>query len=72
LSGIRFFSSEITTFEHTSTNIVANPMDIPLIADVVVANVGHIPNTSANVGFSLNMPFSNVFDELFIAILLFG
>jgi hypothetical protein len=58
--------------EHRSTNVVAKPIDIPLIAEVVVASVGHIPNTKAKVGFSLNMPFSNVFDELFIAILLFG
>jgi hypothetical protein len=68
LSGMRFLRRDITTFEHTSTNIVAKPIDIPLMAEVVVASVGHIPSTKANVGFSLKMPFNNVFDELFIVV----
>jgi hypothetical protein len=45
-------------FDSISTNAVANPIDIPLIADEVVARVGHIPKTSTKVGFSLNIPFS--------------
>ena len=56
LSGTRFFIVDITKLLHISTNIVANPIDIPLVADVVVASVGHIPRRSTNVGFSLTMP----------------
>jgi hypothetical protein len=40
-----------------STAIVANPIDIPFRAEVVVASVGHIPSIRTNVGFSLTMPF---------------
>jgi hypothetical protein len=57
MSGIRFFIKEITTFEQINTNMVASPMPIPLIADDVVPNVGHIPSRSTNVGFSLIIPF---------------
>jgi hypothetical protein len=48
--------SEIAIFESTSTKRVARPMLIPLIADVVVAKVGHIPRRRTNVGFSLIRP----------------
>jgi hypothetical protein len=57
ISGIRFLISEITTFEQISTNMVASPIPMPLIADEVVPNVGHIPSRSTNVGFSLIIPF---------------
>ena len=60
MSGVRFFISDITKLEHISTNIVANPIDNPLIADVVVASVGHIPNKRTNVGFSLTTPLINI------------
>ena len=48
-----FFIKDITMFEHIKTNIVAKPMESPFIADVVVANVGHIPNRRTNVGFGI-------------------
>ena len=48
--------SDMATLEHMSTNIVANPIDKPLMADVVVAKVGHIPNNKTNVGFSFIKP----------------
>ena len=57
LSGMRFFSRDITTFEHISTKVVASPILIPLRAEVVVPNVGHIPSINTNVGFSLMSPF---------------
>ena len=57
ISGIRFLMAEITTLEHISTNIVASPIPIPLIAEEVVPSVGHIPSRSTNVGFSLIIPF---------------
>ena len=68
LSGIKFFNSEITTFEHTSTKVVASPMDIPLIAEVVVAKVGHIPSTNAKTGFSRKIPFNTVLKALFFSV----
>jgi hypothetical protein len=48
--------AEITIFERMRTNVVASPILIPLIAEVVVANVGHIPRRSTNVGFSFMRP----------------
>jgi hypothetical protein len=36
------------------------------MAEVVVASVGHIPSTKANVGFSLKMPFNNVLVEVLL------
>ena len=57
LSGMTLLRSEITMFDIISTKVVAKPMLIPLMADVVVASVGHIPSTSTHVGFSLIRPF---------------
>jgi hypothetical protein len=65
LSGMRFLRREITTLEHKSTNVVAKPIDIPLIAEVVVASVGHMPSTKTMVGFSLRKPLVNVDNALF-------
>ena len=65
MSGIKFLIKEITTLEHTSTNVVANPIDIPFNAEEVVPKVGHIPRRSTNVGFSLMIPFINTL-KLFI------
>jgi hypothetical protein len=59
-------SNDITKFEQTSTNIVAAPIPKPLIAEVVVANVGHIPKSSTSTGFSLSIPFDNIFKLLLI------
>lgn len=61
ISGVRFFIRDITRFEHINTNIVANPIDRPFIADVVVASVGHIPRRRTNVGFSFITPLSKIF-----------
>lgn len=57
LSGTTFFNRDITALEHIKTNIVQSPIPIPLIADVVVPNVGHIPSNRQKVGFSLMIPF---------------
>jgi hypothetical protein len=35
-------------------------MPAPLMAEVVTANVGHIPSINTNVGFSLKIPLSKV------------
>jgi hypothetical protein len=48
--------AEIVMLERMSTAIVANPMLMPLMAEVVVAKVGHIPNNRTKVGFSLKIP----------------
>ena len=61
LSGVRFFISDITMLEQMSTNIVARPIDKPLMADVVVASVGHMPKRRTNVGFSFMMPLVSIF-----------
>ena len=53
--------------EQISTNVVANPIDIPFKAEEVVPNVGHIPKRSTNVGFSLMIPFINTL-KLFIVL----
>ena len=42
--------------ERISTNVVARPIPKPLMADVVVPKVGHIPRTRTKVGFSLIIP----------------
>jgi hypothetical protein len=60
LSGVRFLIHEITKLVETSTAVVANPIDMPLMADVVVARVGHIPRRSTNAGFSLIIPFVKI------------
>ena len=70
ISGVIFLISEITRFEQMSTNIVASPIDRPLIAEVVVAKVGHIPKRRTNVGFSFTIPFNNIF-KLFIVLPVF-
>ena len=57
LSGVMLLRHDITKFVQISTAIVANPIAMPFIADVVVASVGHIPSIRTNVGFSLTMPF---------------
>ena len=36
--------------------VVVSPIPIPLMADVVIASVGHIPSISTKVGFSLMIP----------------
>ena len=61
LSGIILDTTDITRFDMTNTKAVASPMPIPLMAEVVTPKVGHIPNNSANVGFSLNMPLVKTF-----------
>jgi hypothetical protein len=47
----------MTKLVQMSTAMVARPIDMPFRAEVVVANVGHIPSMRTNVGFSLTMPF---------------
>lgn len=60
LSGVTSLIQDMAKLEQISTNIVASPMDNPLIALVVVASVGHIPRRSTNVGFSLIRPFIKI------------
>ena len=61
MSGVIFLMQEITKLVQISTAIVAKPMDKPLMALVVVANVGHIPSNNTKVGFSLMSPFIKIF-----------
>jgi hypothetical protein len=56
LSGISPAISDMATLDSISTNVVASPIPIPLMAEVVVASVGHIPKTSTKMGFSLMTP----------------
>ena len=48
-------------FDSTSTKVVAKPIDMPLMALVVVAKVGQQPNSSTRMGFSLTRPLVKVF-----------
>jgi hypothetical protein len=61
MSGTRFLMSEMIRLEKISTAIVARPIDIPLSAELVVPNVGHIPSRRTKVGFSLIIPFQSTF-----------
>ncbi len=56
LSGVTDLMQEMTKLVQMSTAIVASPIDMPFMAEVVVASVGHIPSIRTNVGFSLTMP----------------
>ena len=47
------------------TKVVANPIPMAFVADVVTARVGHIPKTNLNVGFSSNIPSLKTF-KIFI------
>ena len=70
LSGVTDLRQLITKFVQISTAIVASPIDIPFMAEVVVASVGHIPSIRTNVGFSLIMPFL-IICIAFISLLLY-
>ena len=67
MSGINFFTAEITMLEQINTNMVASPILKPLIAEEVVPNVGHIPNNNTKVGFSFTNPLIKTF-RLLIAV----
>ena len=43
-SGMTFLNAEMIMLENINTAVVESPIPAPLIADVVTANVGHIPN----------------------------
>ena len=60
LSGIRLATREMTKLDITRTNVVASPIPMPLKAEVVTPNVGHIPKRRENVGFSRNSPLVSV------------
>ena len=65
LSGMKFLSKEIQRLDIVNTNVVANPIDMPLMALVVVARVGQQPKRSTNMGFSFISPLVK-FCQLFI------
>ena len=69
LSGMILVTNEMTKLDITKTKAVANPIPIPLMAEVVTPKVGHIPSSKAKVGFSRNMPLVNTF-KLFIFLIL--
>ena len=60
LSGMKPFKSEMKMLDSTSTKVVAKPIDMPLMALVVVAKVGQQPNSSTRMGFSLMRPLVKV------------
>ena len=66
LSGMILRSAEISRLENISTAVVESPMPRPLMADVVVARVGHIPNIRMKVGFSLIIPLYKRSTHLFM------
>ena len=64
LSGMNFATAEMAMLESTRTKRVASPILIPLIAEEVVARVGHIPRRSTKVGLSFRMPLTMYFSLL--------
>ena len=64
MSGIILASREMNTLERIRTKVVASPIPIPLIAEVVVPIVGHIPSTRIKVGLSFMMPLVIIFSLL--------
>ena len=68
---MKFFNNEMLMFDSTNTNVVANPMDSPLMALVVVAKVGQQPSKSTRIGFSLMNPLVKLFQFAMIKILLY-
>ena len=70
LLGMKFFSNDMLMFDSMRTNVVANPMESPLMALVVVAKVGQHPSRSTKIGFSLKNPFVKLFQFAMIKILL--
>ena len=54
----------MNTLERIRTKVVASPIPIPFIAEVVVPMVGHIPSTRINVGLSLMMPLAIILSLL--------
>ena len=56
-SGTSFLMAEMAALEQMSTKAVAKPMLMPLMAEEVVASVGHMPRRRAKVGFSVIIPF---------------
>ena len=67
-SGITFRKREITTFEPKRTTVAAIPMPKPLIAEVVTANVGQVPNIRRRTGFSLINPLLKIVDAFSFSI----
>ena len=68
LSGTTGAIREMTTFDRTRTNRVARPMERPLMAEVVVASVGHMPSSRTKVGLFLTRP--SVMSFQFLAIVM--
>ena len=67
LSGMKFFNNEITKLDIIKTKVVAKPIDMPLMALVVVASVGQHPNNRTSIGFSLISPLVKVFQLLIVS-----
>jgi hypothetical protein len=54
--GINPAIRDIAILDKINTNVVASPIPKPLMAEVVVPKVGHIPRTNTKVGFSFRIP----------------
>ena len=55
-SGMILRTREITRLDMMRTAMVETPIPSAFIAEVVTANVGHIPSMSTRVGFSRTTP----------------
>ena len=49
------------------TKVVASPIPAPLVAEVVSASVGQVPNSRTSTGFSFQIPLQNVSMSFFIS-----
>jgi len=54
--GINRLSSETNRLEKTRTNVVASPIPMPLMPEVVTASVGHSPRTNRKGGMVCHSP----------------
>ena len=66
-SGTNPRSSDTAVLLHTSTAIVARPIDRPVMADEVVPRVGHMPSISTKVGFWTIRPLRMIFRYFIVA-----
>jgi len=62
----------MATLDPISTNEVAKPILKPLIAEDVVASVGHIPNINTKIGFSVIKPLSMILTFELLIVLFFA
>jgi hypothetical protein len=57
--GMYLLNRETNRLENRSTKVVARPMPMPLMPEVVTASTGHSPKTSLKGGMVFHRPLVN-------------